>query len=138
MMYIKNLEDGVELFKVLGSEVRVNIIQLLLKNKEMNMNEIAASLNITNGALTSHIKKMEDVGLIQVRSDFAGHGNQKVCRVIQERLLVDIVPVEEDGISGFYEAEVPVGQYSNYNVYPTCGIATMDTLIGEVDRKSVV
>ena len=75
MMYIKNLEDGVELFKVLGSEVRVNIIQLLLKNKEMNMNEIAANLNITNGALTSHIKKMEDVGLIQVRSDFAGHGN---------------------------------------------------------------
>ena len=133
MMYIKNLEDGVELFKVLGSEVRVNIIQLLLKNKEMNMNEIAANLNITNGALTSHIKKMEDVGLIQVRSDFAGHGNQKVCRVIQERLLVDIVPVEEDGISGFYEAEVPVGQYSNYNVFPTCGIATMNTLIGEVD-----
>ena len=133
MMYIKNLEDGVELFKVLGSEVRVNIIQLLLKKKEMNMNEIAASLNITNGALTSHIKKMEDVGLIQVRSDFAGHGNQKVCRVIQERLLVDIVPVEEDGVSGFYEAEIPVGQYSNYNVYPTCGIATMNTLIGEVD-----
>lgn len=88
MLYIKNLEDGVELFKVLGSEVRVNIIQLLLKNKEMNMNEIASSLNITNGALTSHIKKMEDVGLIQVRADFAGHGNQKVCRVKQERLLV--------------------------------------------------
>ena len=32
MLYIKNLEDGVELFKVLGSEVRVNIIQLLLKD----------------------------------------------------------------------------------------------------------
>lgn len=133
MLYIKNLEDGVELFKVLGSEVRVNIIQLLLKNKEMNMNEIACSLNITNGALTSHIKKMEDVGLIQVRADFVGHGNQKVCRVKQERLLVDIVPVEEDGSTGFYEAEVPVGQYSNYEVYPTCGIATMNTLIGEVD-----
>lgn len=133
MLYIKNLEDGVELFKVLGSEVRVNIVQLLLKKKEMNMNEIASSLNITNGALTSHIKKMEDVGLIQVRSDFTGHGNQKVCRVIQERLLVDIVPSDEESSTGFYEAEIPVGQYSNYSVYPTCGIATTMKLIGEVD-----
>lgn len=133
MMYIRNLEDGVELFKALGSELRVNIIRLLLKNKEMNMNEIATSLNITCGALTSHIKKLEDVGLIQVRVDFGGHGNQKICRVAQERLLVDIAPTEEDSNVGFYEAEVPVGQYSNYSVYPTCGIATTTSLIGEVD-----
>ena len=133
MMYIKNLEDGVELFKALGSELRVNIIRFLLKNREMNMNEIATSLNITSGALTSHIKKLEDVGLIQVRVDVGGHGNQKVFRVAQERLLVDIVPAEEESNVGFYEAEVPVGQYSNYSVYPTCGIATTSSLIGEVD-----
>lgn len=133
MMYIKNLEDGVELFKVLGSEVRVNIIRLLLKNKEMNMNEIASSLSITNGALTSHIKKLEDVGLIQVQTDFAGHGNQKVCRVREERILVDLVPADDGGDAGIYEAEIPVGQYTNYSVFPTCGIATEKKLIGEVD-----
>lgn len=133
VLYIRNLEEGVELFKTLGSELRVNIIRLLLKNKEMNMNEIASSLNITSGALTSHIKRLEDVGLIQVCVDFGGHGNQKICRVVQERLLVDIVPVDEDGNVGFYEAEIPVGQYGNYSVYPTCGIATATSLIGEVD-----
>ena len=62
MLYIKNLEDGVELFKALGSDVRINIIKLLLKNREMNMNEIASSLNITNGALTGHIKKWRTQG----------------------------------------------------------------------------
>lgn len=133
MLYIKNLEDGVELFKVLGSDVRVNIIRLLLKNKEMNMNEIANSLNITNGALTSHIKKLEDVGLINVTSDFIGHGNQKICRVKQERILIDIMAEEEAGSAGIYEAEVPVGQYTNYSVFPTCGISTTKSLIGEVD-----
>lgn len=111
MLYIKDLEEGVELFKALGSELRINIIQMLLKNREMNMNEIAGRLNITNGALTSHIKKLEDVGLIQVNVDVSGHGNQKVCRVKQERLLVDIVPAAEYGKVGFYEAEIPVGQY---------------------------
>lgn len=133
MLYIKNLEDGVELFKALGSEVRVNIIRLLLKNSEMNMNEIAASLNITNGALTSHIKKMEDVGLIKVISDFSGHGNQKVCRVRQERILVDIVPEDVGDNTGVYETEVPVGQYMDYRVYPTCGLSTTKSLIGEAD-----
>ena len=133
MIYIKNLEDGVELFKALGSEVRVNIIRLLLKNTEMNMNEIAASLNITNGALTSHIKKMEDAGLIKVISDFSGHGNQKVCRVREERILVDIAPEEGRDNTGIYEAEVPVGQYMDYKVSPTCGISPAKSLIGEAD-----
>ena len=48
MLYIKNLEDGVELFKALGSDVRINIIKLLLKNREMNMNEIASCLLYTS------------------------------------------------------------------------------------------
>ena len=81
MLHIRNLEEGVELFKVLGSDIRVNIILLLLKEKEMNMNEIAARLQITNGALTSHIRKLEEAGLIRVTQDSVGHGNQKVCSV---------------------------------------------------------
>ena len=73
MLHIRNLEEGVELFKVLGSDIRVNIILLLLKEKEMNMNEIAARLQITNGALTSHIRKLEEAGLIRVTQDSVGH-----------------------------------------------------------------
>ena len=57
MLHIKSLDEGLEVFKALGSEIRINIIKLLLENREMNMNELASSLGITNGALTSHIKK---------------------------------------------------------------------------------
>ena len=90
MLHIRNLEEGVELFKVLGSDIRVNIILLLLKEKEMNMNEIAARLQITNGALTSHIRKLEEAGMIRVTQDSVGHGHQKVCRVLSTRILVEI------------------------------------------------
>lgn len=133
MLYIREPGEGIELFKALGSEVRVNIIRLLQQNHEMNMNEIAASLNITNGALTSHIKKLEDAGLIQVTADVTGHGNQKVCRVKEERILVDILPHEERNHHSVYETEIPVGQYVDYKAFPTCGIATPQSLIGEVD-----
>ena len=67
--------------KALGSEVRINIVKLLLENREMNMNELASSLGITNGALTSHIKKLEETGIIKVLTEHEGHGNQKMCRV---------------------------------------------------------
>lgn len=133
MLYIKNLESGIEVFKALGSEIRVSILCLLLKNKEMNLNEIAGCLNITNGALTSHIKKLEDAGLISVTPDYSGHGNQKICRVKAKRILLDIVSEGMKGDENAYESEIPVGQYTNYSIFPTCGISTSESLIGEVD-----
>ena len=63
MLHITSLDDGLDIFKALGSDVRIEIIKLLIENKEMNMNELAAKLNITNGALTGHIKKLE-VGIL--------------------------------------------------------------------------
>ena len=74
MLHIKSLDDGLEVFKALGSEVRINIVKLLLENREMNMNELASSLGITNGALTSHIKKLEEAGIIKVITEHGGHG----------------------------------------------------------------
>ena len=133
MLHIRNLEEGVELFKVLGSDIRVNIILLLVKEKEMNMKEIAARLQITNGALTSHIRKLEEAGLIRVTQDSAGHGNQKMCSVLETRILVEIGTQEETGEGGIFRAEIPVGQYSDYQVFPTCGISTTKKMIGEVD-----
>ena len=62
MLHIKSLDEGLELFKALGSDVRVEIIKILLNENAMNMNELASRLNITNGALTSHIKKLEECG----------------------------------------------------------------------------
>ena len=41
MLHIESLDEGLEIFKALGSEVRIEIIKLLLANKSMNMNELA-------------------------------------------------------------------------------------------------
>lgn len=60
MLHIKSLDDGLELFKALGSEIQIEIIKILLENNGMNMNELAGKLKITNGALTNHIRKLED------------------------------------------------------------------------------
>lgn len=131
MLHIKSLDEGLDIFKALGSEVRIEIIKTLLQNHGMNMNELASHLNITNGALTSHIKKLEDCGLITVSSESAGHGNQKKCSVHLDKILIDL-DTQEDS-KNVYMADLKVGHFSDYKVYPTCGLASSTAIIGAVD-----
>lgn len=131
MLHITSLDDGLDIFKALGSDVRIEIIKLLIENKEMNMNELAAKLNITNGALTGHIKKLEACGIVNTSNDSSGHGNQKICTLHLDKILIDLDAPEE--AQNVYNAELQVGHYCNYEVYPTCGLATASHLIGEVD-----
>lgn len=133
MLHVKNLDEGLEIFKALGSELRINIIKLLQENYEMNMNELATSLGITNGALTSHIKKLEESGIIQVMTERGSHGNQKVCKVAVDKIVVDVESEENEEDQNIYNTEVKVGHYSDYEVYPTCGLATSQAIVGEVD-----
>ncbi len=131
MLHIKNLDEGLELFKALGSDIRIEIINILLKESGMNMNELAKKLKITNGALTSHIRKLEECGIVTVSAEGSGHGNQKFCSVNLDKILIDIqdAPVA----TNVYSTEIKVGHFNDYEVYPTCGLASSKKLIGEVD-----
>ncbi|NBJ94984.1 ArsR/SmtB family transcription factor [Parablautia muri] len=131
MLHIKSLEEGLDIFKALGSEVRIEIIKILSESQGMNMNELAARLNITNGALTGHIKKLEDSGLITVSNESAGHGNQKKCSVCLDKILIEMGSQEE--IKNIYQTDLKVGHFSDYEVYPTCGLASGSAMIGQVD-----
>lgn len=131
MIHITSLDDSLETFKVLGSDTRIQILNILLENEQMSMNQLATELNISNGALTGHIKKLEECGLINISNESAGHGNQKMCSVTQDRIIVDIKkPIDYKNV---FETEIKVGQFSRHQVWPTCGIATSESLIGEFD-----
>lgn len=95
------------------------------------MNELASKLKITNGALTNHIKKLEDCGIVSISNESAGHGNQKICSVYLDKILVDINAQED--FKNIYQTSLKVGHFTDYNIYPTCGIASGTALIGEVD-----
>lgn len=131
MLHIKSLDDGLELFKALGSDIRIEILKILREYGSMNMNALASRLKITNGALTAHIKKLEDCGIISITTESSGHGNQKICSVNLDKILIDLNPYLEE--TDVYQTEIKVGHYSNYEVYPTCGLASQDAPIGEVD-----
>lgn len=133
MKHIKNLKDGIPLFKALSSEVRINILNLLSEYKQLNINELSEKLNLTNGALTMHVKKLEECGLIVITNLTAKHGLQKVCSLHENKIVVDM---ELDNPENSYDIDLSIGHYSSYEIEPTCGIATKDKLIGEVDNPN--
>ncbi len=131
MIHITELNEGLEVFKALGSEVRIQILNILLENGHMSMNQLASQLNITSGALTGHIKKLEDCGLITISNQVMGHGNQKIYSIKQDKLLVDFEKPIDD--MNTFNTQIKVGQFTSHNVSPTCGLATSKSLIGELD-----
>ncbi|MCH3917702.1 MAG: winged helix-turn-helix transcriptional regulator [Spirochaetia bacterium] len=132
MLHIHSLHEGLPVFKALGSEVRVKILELLLEDDTISLNELAKKLNITNGALSSHIKKLESCGLISIaKENGPGHGNLKKCKVYVDKILIELE--NQAYLNNVYQAEIRIGHYSDHEVYPTCGLASAKSLIGEVD-----
>lgn len=131
MRIIENLSDGYELYDALASYVRIDILKALLKNNEMNMDDIAKELNISKSSLTMHIKKLENAGLISVRLSLARRGTQKLCRINEDKLIINILPEEKELDS--FETELNVGQYASYCVEPTCGLSTTEKRIDPMD-----
>ena len=132
MIHVQKLRDGLPLFRALDSETRISIVEMLSSKGPQPMTAISQHLGITSGALTPHIKALVDCGLVDVEMSVGKHGLQKVCSVSQERIIIDPTPLDEG--RNMYETEIGVGQYTAYEIFPTCGIATSDHLVGEVDE----
>ncbi len=131
MLHIASLSEGLEVFKALGSDIRVEILNILMEDNKIGMNELAARLEITNGALTGHMKKLEGCGLISMSNEMGRHGNQKIYTVHLDKILIDLQKETEE--INVYSTELSVGHYSNYQISPACGLASEEKLIGVID-----
>ena len=137
MLQINGLAEGLEVFKALGSDVRMNIIKLLSENGEMNLNQIASALGLTNGAVTSHVRRLEEAGIIRVTQEHTTRGLKKNCSLKEDQILLNVYPANEEHATKVYETEVQIGHYSDYSVRPGCGLAGEKALIGAIDDPRV-
>ena len=126
---LKNLNDGLELFKTLGSDVRMRIVELLSERGEMNMNEIASALELTNGALTAHIRRLEECGIIHTVTECTGHGNQKRCSMKVDQILVN-GRTEEVREIRVKDEELQIGYFDAFDVTAPCGLCSVYSMIG--------
>ena len=62
MIYLKDFKQGKLLYEALDSEVRLGILEELLREGELNLAYFAKKFNVSNGAITAHIKKLYEAG----------------------------------------------------------------------------
>lgn len=132
MRTLRNVAEIESLCKALSSKTRLQMLQLIANNKNINLNELAEACHITNGAVTHNMKILEDSNLVEFIYSPGIRGSQKNCTIKDYQFMIDILSTDDK--TKMYETEIPVGTFTQYKVYPTCGIASRTKVIGEVDK----
>lgn len=58
--------------KVFESRVRLGIMSVLMVNETYDFNSLKETLDVTDGNLASHLKALEEKGMIKVNKQFIG------------------------------------------------------------------
>lgn len=61
-----------QLQKVFDSRVRLGVMSALIVNAQVSFNELKELIQVTDGNLASHLKALEENGLIKVNKGFIG------------------------------------------------------------------
>lgn len=132
MFSLDNEEKLVKIGKALSSEVRIKILKLLCKY-ELNINEIAEKLKIPTSSAAVHVKALEEAELIGTKLLPGIRGSKKLCYKGVEKLQI-ILFSEEDLRQQTEVIKMPIGNFVDYHVVPTCGIVSENGLIDEEDE----
>lgn len=128
-----NLEtDGIEVYKALASETRIQILTLLA-NEPATTSELATLLQMSKTIVSRHLKELEDAHLIHLSENYKSKdGRKKVYTLNVDQINIHFprriyLPFKKK------IHEINLGLYSDFSVTPTCGLAAPTHVIGEFD-----
>lgn len=121
-------QESLIVYEALASKVRLQIIQLLSKDK-LSIKELADALGLSSAIVTKHIQKLEDANLIRTER----LGKQKISRLQVDQIQINF-PEKIFQAFDSKETSIPIGHYTAYDVEPSCGLASASDFIGPVDQ----
>lgn len=135
MLYFPSISEAETVFKALSTPMRLKIMEMIYQNDQLNMNDLARSLGLTNGAISMHVSKLEEAGLVSIHTTSGKRGTMKIIRPRYDRLMIDLAPAKE--LRHCYTDDIRIGYYTACSVTPTCGLATCEEIIGSFDDPRV-
>ncbi len=131
MQHFTDVGAAQKFCECLASPARVEILKLVIERKADSLDSLAKTMHMTNGAITQHIKKLCDAGIVRLVETPGKHGTAKRCVVTVDRVIIDIATDLESETERTFD--VPIGSFSSATVKPYCAIASSDGFIGERD-----
>ncbi|MDR0947988.1 MAG: winged helix-turn-helix transcriptional regulator [Lachnospiraceae bacterium] len=135
MLYFNAISEAENVFKALSTPMRLKIMEMIYKDNHLSMNDLAEALGLTNGAISMHVSKLQEAGLVKIRTTSGKRGTMKIIRPRYDRLMIDLAPVKE--AKSCYTDDIRVGYYTSSCIAPTCGLATSKEIIGSLDDPKV-
>lgn len=135
MLYFKSIMEAEAVFKALSTPMRLRIMEMIYENDQLSMNDLAEALGLTNGAISMHVSKLVEAGLVKIRTSSGKRGTMKIVRPKYSRLMIDLAPAKESQLC--YTDDIRIGYYTSCNVAPTCGLSTSKEIIGALDDSKV-
>lgn len=130
---LQNIDETAKIAKAFASNVRLEILKIL-KQKPLNISEIAEKTGIPISSAALHIKTLEDAGILITKSLPGLRGSQKVCALKIEK--VDFTIVDSSGLSkdkNVITEAMPIGNYFDCQVAAPCGISSENQLLASED-----
>ena len=69
---------------VIHERVRLSIVSTLAMVQEMSFNELKQMLSLTDGNLSTHARKLEDYGYIEIEKSFRGRRPHTAMRLTKK------------------------------------------------------
>ncbi|NLB91233.1 MAG: ArsR family transcriptional regulator [Clostridiales bacterium] len=129
LLYVS--QENLSFFKALASEVRVEVINLLADG-DMNIKELAEAVGISSPIMLKHVRKLEDAGIIKTKMISRNGAVSKMCTLLVTEYRLQL-PYRKMNMRDSHEIHIPVGHYTDFEVHPTCGLASETENIGQMD-----
>ena len=127
--------EMLSVIKALANESRINILQLLDRGC-LNVNEIAETLDLPVSTTELNIKILEEAGLVLTELQPGIRGSMKVSSKACSNIIINL----NDSINTLSEScvyiNMPIGNYSDCLVLPSCGLVSENGSIGQFDKPS--
>ena len=126
-------DENRDAINALAAPVRLAILQLLRQSGPMNVNMISAALQLPQSTIATNIKVLEAARLIHTEAAKARKGQQKICSVPFDGVLIRLdgaAPKQRDNL---VEVAMPIGLYTSCEVSAPCGLCSTEGIIGLLD-----
>lgn len=118
--------------KALSSPVRIDILNLI-KVKPLSLQEISRLLDLPLSSTAMHIRCLEEAHLITTENQPGIRGSMRVCMCGFLTFHLEAYDTDNDARDNTQLFNMPVGNYSAFDVQPTCGLAGENGIIDAYD-----
>lgn len=131
MLYLSSLDEAEKVIKALSANMRMEIMKMIYETPNLSMNDLAQALNLTNSAISMHVGKLVEAGLVQIQTTSGKRGTMKLVSPCHDRLVIDMATKKES--EQYYQDDIKIGYFTACSITPTCGLATPTKFVGSVD-----